>query len=177
MSRTGIVRLGPRATVGLLNSRVAKRTLYGDDIRMLAHKPTPVVLDHDDDQEVGEVLELFTFDDWVPAGVPDARWLAARIRLHDDAPAWIKKGTGASISFWPGYVNNDFFGWQRVASAVLKEVTLCSSATSPVEPLAQVLTLSESQPAGQLIEHGLGARAAKRAPILRRNTGTILGIR
>jgi hypothetical protein len=146
VSRLALIRLGPCATVGLINSGVERRLLYDSTgIRRFPHRRTNVVVDHNKARPVGEVLDLFEMDDTVPAGVRDARWLVARCRIDDDAPAWLKRGTGASISFCKGF-ESTVGGWPIIRSGWLNEVTVCSPAHKPVEPLAQVMLLRVEEP-------------------------------
>jgi hypothetical protein len=69
------------------------------------------------------------------------------VRLDDGAPDWIRRGTGASISFYRTATNPDFFGWEQVTTGLLHEVTVCSSRTKPIEPVAKVLTIQDEEPA------------------------------
>lgn len=140
MTQIALIQLGPAPTAGLINSTAERRTLY-DQIKMLPKIGAAVVVDHDPNRPVGEVLDVFTMD-W-PEPVPDARWLFARARI-DHPPAWLERGSGASISFIPTFVR-EAFGWEVVREGWLKEVTLCSPTHIPVEELARVVTLREER--------------------------------
>jgi hypothetical protein len=151
MSRIALVRLGPTVSFELIDSNQTKRTLYDSTgIRPVPGKVAPVVIDHDMDRRVGEVLELVTMDDVEPWPVC-ARWLCARVRLSDDAPAWLKRGTPASISYYTMF-ESEINGWPIIREGLLNEVTLCSATHKPVEPLAKVILLRD-EPAAEVIHH------------------------
>ncbi len=141
MSKIAYIRLGPTLSHTIINSSAEPRTLY-DDVQLLAFRePPPVCIDHQKDHRVGEVLELLTLEDMALYPVV-APWLIARVRLHDNAPGWIRKGTGASISTTLG-VESDFGGWLVRRKPVLSEVTVCSAKTQPCEPLARILLIED----------------------------------
>ncbi len=172
MSKIAYVRLGPALSHTIINSSAEPRTLY-DDVQLLAFRePPPVCIDHQKDHRIGEVLNLYTFEDMALYPVV-APWLIARVRLHDNAPGWIRKGTGASISTTLG-AESDFGGWQVRRKPFLAEVTLCSAKTQPCEPLARVLLIEdEPKPAPVAAARTATKLELQRAELNRRITAAL----
>jgi hypothetical protein len=146
MSRTALIRLAPTISHAIVNSEAERRTLY-EDVKILPYLETPAVcIDHDDEnRKIGEVLRLLKFEDTVLYPVV-APWLVASVRLFDNAPAWIKRGTGASISTKGGF-ESEMFGWPVKRHAILHEVSVCSATHTPVEPCARVLLIEDEKAA------------------------------
>ncbi len=141
MSRTALVRLAPQVDLKWINNSDAERRVLYSGTRLASGHTTRVVLDHDYDRRIGEVVELFQTRELL-LGV-DAPWLYARVRLDDDAPGWIKRGVGASISTVASS-DKELNGWTTRRFGICREVTLCD-ASKPAEPLAQVLYVEEEQ--------------------------------
>jgi hypothetical protein len=137
-------------------------------------EPVPVVVDHGE-RELGQVRE-FAYRE-----APERErgvWAFAHCLLHD-VPGWLRRGTPASFeSILPRII--DLGGINRVLEHRVREVTVCSPRSRPVEPLARVeLIGAEEAPAVAAIT---SARAAGEIPspgvrVLRRNVGQVLGVR
>ena len=115
-----------------------ERTFYWPgSLRLLPGKPTPLVVDHDMSRVIGTVHELLTMP-WV-----DGPWIVAR-GIVDDPPGWLSTyQTKASFGRWDVHATTHANGWERVTSAIVKEVWLLA-ALEPAEPLAQVVLLQRS---------------------------------
>lgn len=113
------------------------RTLYqrGAFSFLPGKRTVPLLVDHDDDHEVGTVHELFEFD-WI-----DGPWIAARATVTDP-PAWLKRGeTKASFGSKPYDRREiDIRGTRAdiVAKAFVEEVSVLSPSVKPAEPRAEV---------------------------------------
>ena len=112
--------------------------------KLLPGQPTPLVVDHDMEREVGVVHELFTME-WT-----DGPWICARATV-EKPPGWLRTyQTKASFGSWRVHSTTHDDGWVRVTRALVKEVSLLSPAVEPAEPLACV-TLS-SRPRSRPLE-------------------------
>jgi hypothetical protein len=70
----------------------------------------------------------------------DVPWICARATV-DDPPGWLRTyQTRASFGRWDVHSTIHADGWERVTSALVKEVSILSPATEPAEPLASALS-------------------------------------
>lgn len=129
MSRRALVHIG-RIYTGDPIPDGQKR--YGRNGMKLAPwvESVPVLVDHDEARRIGTVERLDIFDD-----ASTGLWLTASCTLYPDAPAWIRKGTGASFGHKLTYRSSFVDGWLH--GGYVEEVTVCREQV-PREPLARV---------------------------------------
>jgi hypothetical protein len=122
------------------------RTLYQRGaFQFLPGKSTvPLLVDHDDDREVGTVHELFELD-WI-----DGPWIAARATVTDP-PVWLKRGETKASFGSKTYDRReiDIRGTSAdiVAKAFVEEVSVLSPSVKPAEPRAEVWSYRLAEPA------------------------------
>jgi len=143
--------------------RREERTLFQRGSMRMINSSVPLLIDHDPQQQVGQVHEVTEFRD------ADGLWHAATATV-DDPPEWLKRGSACSIGFIT-LSQTQHHGCLRVLDAALKEVSLVSPTHRPLEPLARVLTLgiAHREPA----EETIGTAGVT----IRRNLGTLLAVR
>ena len=144
-----------------------------DEIGSLRFAPgrstVPLVVDHREEREVGIVHKIFRAD-W-----SDGPWWMASATLTEP-PAWLEKyGTRASFGFHP-YERRTFTEGELVAAAFVSEVSLLSPATTPAEPLAQVVLVQRS-PLPPSTAPPTGEVTLGHGRIARRYGGQILRVR
>jgi hypothetical protein len=142
----------------------AGRELFQPGAVKLLNDHVPVLIDHDKGRQVGVVRELSNFAD------TDGLWLTAHATITDPPP-WLKRGTGASISYATAGHCSLGPALQRVTRGLMTEVSVLSPGTEPAEPRAKVLVFAErvapTVPAGEVF-HGGGV-------LVRRNIGRVTG--
>jgi len=168
MSRTVVVLLGPTSSIGNLVDPVLRReprTFYGK-LRLLDYLgPVDVLANHNHDHVVGCVSRVFKLADW-PVGNSRTDWWAAELSL--DGADWAKRGTACSIAAWPLGTESDYGeGVEVIHDAIVHEVSLVAPPHRPAEPFARVLSVRNEEPVS----------IAGDGQLLRRGTGTILGVR
>ena len=104
---TPVIVNQPELASPLMVCRGALRPLFRE-------KPLSVLVDHDPEQRIGTVLDLYTYKD-VDHGTRVRDWWFARCEL-DEAPGWLKRGSGVS---WGVRRSADDAGW-RDDAAVLR---------------------------------------------------------
>lgn len=157
--------------------RPGRAFYWNNALRMLPTKPTPIVIDHQLDNVIGTVIELFTMP------FTDGEWIVAR-GVIDRPPDWLQPHrTKASVGYWKVHSTPHINGSTRITSAIVEEISVLTDL-EPAEPLAEVMLLQRStapssrptirasvQPAGdEVIYSPPGA-------VLRRPTGQVLGVR
>lgn len=169
MSHKALIRLGPIATVDMINSDARKdgRLLY-DQMRLAPG--APVCVNHERGREVGTVTELIRMPD-----TPFGLWLVARCKI-DNPPDWLKRGTAASFGF-ATLLRGEFHGWEICRRGLLNEVSVLSPGVKPAEPLAQVVLLTRDDPPRAHTPKPRTSVGDDRAKLLiRRDIGTILAV-
>ncbi len=141
------------------------RTFYwAGALKLIPDRPTPLVVDHNMERQVGVVDRLFQMD-WT-----DGPWICASATVTDP-PCWLRRhDTKASFGRWNAHSTTHDDGWERVTSALVKEVSLLISL-EPAEPLACVMSLREKAPAP------VGDVAYGDGSVIRRPIGQVLGVR
>ena len=171
MSHTALIKFAPVLTAERWGNpewtRPGRTFYWGGSLKLIPGTPTPLIVDHDMDRRIGFVRELFTMP-WT-----DGPWIVARAEITDP-PAWLRTyETKASFGRWDVHATRHEDGWERVTSALVKEVSLLSPGVEPSEPRACVLSFRPTvEPTasreGQVILGG---------PTLRRSFPTKLTIR
>jgi hypothetical protein len=142
------IKVAPIVSLARVNSpdwRRADRQMYAslDALRFMPNRTTaPLLVDHDPDCEIGTVTGLWRFQ------ALDGPWICADATLHEPPEAWMKRGRGVSFGSKPyGRRAATFTGPedQVVTAAFLEEVSVIL-ALSPREPLAEVLSVRETEP-------------------------------
>ena len=152
----------------------ADRSLYGPGRFMFKPGLTqiPLLVDHQDDQQVGIVDSIFRADevDVVAGQVESGPWLVASATVTDP-PRWLREHeTKASFSF-AAMSRGTFIEAEHIMSALVNEVSILSPGKEPAEPLACVTFLRTVEAAAPVEElYGGG-------PLIRRNIGRVLAIR
>ncbi|HEY2371774.1 MAG TPA: hypothetical protein VGH82_04425 [Gaiellaceae bacterium] len=114
--------------------------------------PIPLIVDHNVERQIGLVDVIIELDGW----------LAFRCTLQE-APSWLRKGTGASAGY--KVLHRQQLGdGERVLDAILDEVTVTVGQT-PVNAGARVMLLRDDE-----IEHTRGV-------IRRDGIGRVLAVR
>ncbi len=137
----------------------------------LLRRDVPVIVDHDDDDVIGRVLEFYDADD--AAG---GRWRWARCEITSP-PAWLRMNGGVSFGY-ASLQKQDMGAWSRVLRAPILELSLLSPSRQPAEPRARVAWIGpedspmERTSAGEEVLH-LPAGQLLRRP----NVGRVLGVR
>jgi hypothetical protein len=103
-----------------------------------AEASVPLVVDHNVDKRVGTVRSLFPHPD------TDGEWVAALCDVTDP-PDWLRRNTPASFKFIT-LLRHDFHGWNTVARAIVREVSVLSPGVEPADPGAKVLTFHREEP-------------------------------
>ena len=131
MSFETLIKVAPETSVARLNDeRREGRTLYDtSQMRLMPHKPIPLVVDHDLSRQLGRVSQLMRLQD------VDGYWIFAVAEL-DKCPAWLKRGTRASFQYYP--LATDSFGHNIVRSGLISEVSVLKEL-EPYEPSAAVV--------------------------------------
>lgn len=103
----------------------------------VGNEPVPVLVDHDEAQPpIGVVNSLEHYPE-----SDGTTWLYALCTI-DRAPAWLRKGTAASMSSQT--IQRTTYGpLTRVLRGFLREVSLLSPGVRPVEPQARVVVYTE----------------------------------
>ena len=125
------------------------RTLYGAGAFVtIPDKEIPLLVDHDPDRQIGTVRELFKYEN------VDGRWHAALVDITDPPP-WLARRTPVSFSFI-ALSRSHLDGCKTVTRALVREVSIVSSALQPLEPGARVLTLdrTDTGPVGEVPADG-----------------------
>jgi hypothetical protein len=94
----------------------------------------PVLIDHDEQREIGFVDELVRVD-WT-----DGPWLAGLATIRD-APGWLQRGTCVSFEYKP-CGKSEWRGCEILRHSFLTEISVLSAGVKPKEPLAEVLTFA-----------------------------------
>ena len=111
--------------------------LLAGSLKLIPRQPTPIVRDHDMDDVIGSVTELFTMP------FTDGEWIVAR-GVIDNPPSWLRQyRTKASVGYWNVHSTPHINGSTRITSALVQEVSLLRDLT-PAEPLAEVVLLQRS---------------------------------
>jgi hypothetical protein len=93
-----------------------------------------VLVDHDDEREIGFVRELVEFPD------SDGHWLAALTTITEP-PGWLRRGTPASMSYL-NLQRSSLGAAQRVMRGLVDEVSVLSPGVRAKEPRAKVVTFA-----------------------------------
>lgn len=147
MTHTACIAFAPVFTVKRFEDPAWKpeRILYESGaLRFLpSRESVPLVVDHDDSQEIGVVHALYTLDFY------DEPWICAKATIRDK-PSWLKRDTPASFGFKPLYTRDVNIRGLRadvVGGAIVEEVSVLSPTAKPAEPLARVVYCHEEEPA------------------------------
>jgi len=184
VSHTALIKFAPVTTLFRHNSQTWNRpgrTLYEPGSLKFApgRDSVPLLVNHDDDREVGVVDELFQVD-WT-----DGPWICARATVTDP-PAWLKQGVRASFRVSTYQRRGPDFGpAERVVGAIVGEVSVLSPGVDPAEPLAEVLMFREAEAKPSRSVAAVGSAAAigdrvfygKPGDVIRRPCGKVLAIR
>lgn len=145
MSVGVVIKLAPLYTLERHNDprwNQAGRVLYEPGaLRFPPGRSTvPLVVDHDEERQVGVVDSLFR-GEWT-----DGPWLFASATVTDP-PGWLRKhDTKASLGFHP-FGRRSYTEAETVSGALVREVSLLSPSALPAEPLARVERVWELEPA------------------------------
>ena len=96
-------------------------------------EPTPVVINHDMDRQVGTVREIYTAPSVDGGHVRD--WFYASCEITDP-PGWLKVNGGVSWSYRT-LQRQDVNGTERLLRALIDEISILTPSTRPAEPLAR----------------------------------------
>jgi hypothetical protein len=163
MSHTAMLKLGrifDGAMLHDLDSLPAGRVYFQrGSLRLMPN--TAVCVDHHEDRRVGIVREFFEHQD------TDGQWLAALTTITDP-PAWLKRGTPASLSYID--LHTQTLGQaSRVLRGLLIEASILSPGVRPAEARAGVATFHRDE--DQVFYSAPGT------VIRRPNIGRVLGVR
>ena len=98
----------------------------------------PLLVDHDDQHQIGHVREFVRMEDTT------GPWIFGRA-VVTTPPTWLKRGTPAS--FGSKILTRSSFDHYVVRDAIVYEISILSAAKRPAEPLAQVTLLERVNPA------------------------------
>lgn len=105
-------------------------------------KPTPVVIDHDEDRVIGYVKNTWVSKD-VDFGTRVRNWWFAGVEL-DEHPEWLKRGSAVSWCYHPLHTYQPWGdGPEVMTSALLREISVLSPGVEPAEKLARVAYVKE----------------------------------
>jgi hypothetical protein len=96
VTHTAVIKFAPAFTAErFLDPASARpgRTMYQRLQFLPSKNAIPLLVNHEDDREIGTVHELFRMD-WI-----DGPWICARATVNADAPSWLKSGARASFGF------------------------------------------------------------------------------
>jgi hypothetical protein len=174
---TALIRVAPIETLERHNDPAwtrPGRTVY-NRLRFLPACPTvPLLVDHDDQHQIGYVRELVRIEDTT------GPWIFGRA-VVTSPPAWLKRGTPASLG--SKILSRSSFHHDVVRDAIVDEISILSAAKQPAEPLAQVTLLERVDPASSpAVRPSSPGRAAGEViyggQLIRRpNIGQVLGVR
>ena len=138
MTHTVCVKLAPILTAERWDDpkwmRPDRVFYWPGSLKLIPRRPTPIVRDHDMDDVIGTVSELFTMP------FTDGEWIVAR-GVIDNPPSWLQPHrTKASVGYWNVHSTPHINGSTRITSAIVQEVSLLRDLT-PAEPLAEVALL------------------------------------
>ena len=150
--------------------RPGRDSYWGGSLKLLPRE-IPLLVNHEDNRQIGVVRSLFELD-W-----SDGKWVVADANVTDP-PEWLRRGTPASLSRINVHATPTAEGAERVTSAYIKEVSLLSPGVKPAEPLAQIVPLKaepvarrhQAQPQGE-VTYGHGQL------LIRPNIGQVLSVR
>ena len=144
MTHTVCVKLAPILTAERWDDpkwmRPDRVFYWPGSLKLIPRQPTPIVRDHDMDDVIGSISELFTMP------FTDGEWIVAR-GVIDNPPSWLRQyRTKASVGYWNVHSSPHVNGSTRITSALVQEVSLLRDLT-PAEPLAEVVLVRRA-PAG-----------------------------
>ena len=167
MNFTSLTRFAPITSTEALvapGSLRAGRLIVDRGAFRLLRPDLPILVDHDDDRQVGVVREVFVHDD------TDGEWHAVLARFTDP-PGWLQRGTRVSFAYNP-LRRQQIWEWTRVNSGLLTEISVLSSSLKPADPSARVMTFGPERPnAGEEIIY------SPPGTIIRRQCGRVLAVR
>jgi hypothetical protein len=140
MSHEAIIKFAPVFTLDRFNDpkwRPDRRMYYPGALRFLpGTEAVPLIVDHDDDREIGTVQKLHKWD-W-----PGGPWIFASATVTAPPP-WLKRGT--RVSFGSKVIDRRDVSIREyqadvVALAFVEEVSVLSPSVQPAEPCAEVLS-------------------------------------
>jgi hypothetical protein len=140
MTHTAAIKIAPCFTIERFEDSAwrSDRTMYeSGSLRFLPSKDTvPLLVNHDEEWEIGVVHELFKMD-WV-----DGPWIVARCTV-ENPPSWMQRHRRASFGFKllrRREANIRGMKADVIAGAIVTEVSVLSESVEPAEPAASVLS-------------------------------------
>ena len=176
LSSTAIIKLAPVITAATWRNpeweRPGRDVYWSGSLVLLPRREVPLLVDHDDDRQVGVVRELSVLD-WV-----DTKWIVAHVTINDP-PGWLRNGTAASFERYDLHAPPMGEGSKRVAHAFVTEVSValalgraCGAARSGgVDRPAASPAAATATAAGEVIQP---VRAQR---IVRHNIGQVIRVR
>lgn len=132
MKHKGVILLGRlTSNAMLLNPDTIGPGVQVYDRGLRLAPKAPVLVDHDQGQAIGRVVELVPFD----------QWLSARV-VFDERPDWLRKGSGASVGHI-GLRRQPLGAGERIIDAYVTEISVLSPSMSPANRGARVELLEE----------------------------------
>ncbi len=144
---TAMIKIAPVKTLERINDprwNRSDRTLYESGSLMFlprikdSGEGVPLIVDHDFDQRVGTVHELFRME-WV-----DGPWICASATV-DDLPRWLRRSDTKASFGYRTLARGTFTECELVTKAIVDEVSVLLRLT-PREPLAEVLSVRPIEP-------------------------------
>lgn len=184
MSHEVIIKFAPVFTLERFNDptwRPDRRMYEPGALKFLPTRDTvPLIVDHDDDREIGTVQKLHRWD-WI-----DGPWIFASATVTAPPP-WLKRGT--RVSFGSKIVSRRDVSIREynadvVALAFVEEVSVLSPSVQPREPCAEVLSIRpiEKKPTSSPAAVTTTSNRAAAGEVLggqrifRRNIGQVLAV-
>lgn len=151
------------------------RTMYSKLEFIPGKTSVPLLLNHDDDREIGTV-DLIYRGEWI-----DGPWYFAAATLDREPPPWLQRGCRVSFRCTPLHRNEDFTIRGVTADVLYRgfvnEVSVLVGR-EPAEPLAQVLSVKRTEASPPMVTSDFGGEIIHGGQLIRRpNSGVVLGIR
>ena len=137
MSVSALLRFTPAFTPRVLDEPRLVRAMMvergaGVLTKVRLDEPTPVVIDHDLDRQVGTVRWIAVWDDVVD-GTLVAPWYFASCDITDP-PGWLKRG--GSVFWSHKHLHSmEIAGTTMLRKALIVEISILSPSTEPAEPV------------------------------------------
>ena len=154
--KTALLRFAPVFTPRVVDdSKLVRECMVerGAIVPLSYSEPTPVVVNHDEDRQIGTVREFAIYDD-VISGKLCAPYYFAHVNIT--GPTAMRRGDGVSWGYHP-LRTMELAGTRLIRSALIREVSVLTPAVKPAEVFARVVWV------GELEEAKASAVAADRA--------------
>jgi hypothetical protein len=140
--KTALLRFAPVFTPLMVDEPKLVREYMverGAIVPMSLSEPTPVIVNHDEDRQIGTVRTFAIYDD-VISGKLCAPYYFAHVDITE--PTAMRRGDGVSWGYNP-LRTMELAGTRLIRSALIREVSVLTPAVKPAEVFAKVVWVGE----------------------------------